>query len=95
VVSVQHRVTALLASSFDVLFAVNRLPHPGEKRLLAYVRRHCPLVPADFERRVRALLAADAAPALLGHVDDLVDGLDELLAAEGLLAPGGSTAGPS
>jgi hypothetical protein len=81
-------VTALLASAFDVLFAVNRLPHPGEKRLLDHVRLHCERVPVDFERRVRALLAAGPTPAVLTHVDDLVDGLDELLSAEGLLLHG-------
>jgi hypothetical protein len=93
-VSVQHRVTALLASYFDVLFALNRLPHPGEKRLLANVRRHCSLVPAGFERRVRALVAAGATPIVLEQVDGLVQPLDDLLAAEGLLTRGEPSSGP-
>ena len=87
-VSVQHRVTALLASYFDILFAVNRLPHPGEKRLLAYVIAACPKRPADFQAAVEALLRA-AAPSghaeLLTRLHELLDGLDALLLDEGLL----------
>ncbi|HET7095512.1 MAG TPA: hypothetical protein VFI22_18620, partial [Thermomicrobiales bacterium] len=40
-VSIQHRITALLASCFDVLFAINAVPHPGEKRLLACALAQC------------------------------------------------------
>ena len=84
-VSVQHRLTALLASYFDVLFAFNRQPHPGEKRLLAFVRRHSLLAPTNFEQRVHALLAATQTSDLLGHIDALIDDLDSLLVTGGLL----------
>jgi hypothetical protein len=84
-ISLQHRMTALLASYFDVLFALNELPHPGEKRLVPYVMAHCDQRPADFDRRLHGLLAAAQTPAVLGHLDPLLDDLDALLAANHLI----------
>lgn len=82
-VSVNHRVAALLASYFDILFAVNRLPHPGEKRLLDYLERRGDTLPEGARRGVEALLLAPVGETL-PRASELLDGLDALLAAEGL-----------
>jgi hypothetical protein len=86
-VSVQHRTSALLASYFDVLFALNRVPHPGEKRLLTIARRECPLLPHDLEALVADLIAAIPPPwsdsRLVTSAHALIDRLEELLGAEG------------
>lgn len=87
-VSVSHRITALLASYFDILFAINRLFHPGEKRLVAYVLAKCAKHPANFAAQVYELLAAIAPTGqsdVLGRVNDLLDGLDTLLTEEQLI----------
>jgi hypothetical protein len=88
-VSVNHRVAALLASYFDILFAVNRFLHPGEKRLVAYVLAKCPKRPPEVEAQINELLSAvgtNDRSKLLKSVNDLLDGLDALLVAEGLIA---------
>lgn len=83
-VSANHRVAALLASYFDVLFALNRLPHPGEKRLVEYALGHCALLPVDFEIDLDAVLLTSGAGAELNAaVARLLDHLDELLEREG------------
>ena len=82
-VSVNHRVAALLASYFDVLFALNRVPHPGEKRLLAKAEELCGIRPLRMNEEVTAVLTT-TDPARLSATDALIDSLDALLYAEGL-----------
>ena len=87
-VSVNHRITALLASYFDILFAVNRIYHPGEKRLITYVLEKCPKRPLHFQTQVYELLRS-VAPTdrsdILGRISDLLDDLDALLITEQLI----------
>ncbi len=83
-VSVNHRLAMLLACYFDILFAVNRVPHPGGKRLLTLATALCPSLPTNMAADVTACLtAAGAAPGeLLGHLARLLDRLDEWLDGE-------------
>lgn len=89
-VAAQHRLTAWLASYVDVLFALNRQTHPGEKRLVQFVERSCPCSPAAFGDRVERLIRSTAPPADPASValvaTTLVDDLDALLRADGLLS---------
>jgi hypothetical protein len=86
-VSINHRTAAFLASYFDVLFALNRLPHPGEKLLLSFARERCEKKPDGMESGIGALLdqvGADGKQAAeICRV--LVDALDALLREEGLV----------
>lgn len=72
-VSVQHRVTALLASVFDIVFALNRTLHPGEKRLLDHVAQ-LERTPEGYDHHVRSLIQATAD---LAH-SDVLSAIDEL-----------------
>ena len=84
-VSINHRLAALLASYFDILFAVNRQLHPGEKRQVEFALKNCPLLPYNMESDLDSLLlltTADIAdlPARLAR---LLDHLDQLLEQDG------------
>ena len=54
-VSVNHRVTEFLASYFDILFALNEMTHPGEKRMQSICSRECRILPANFDRNLNLL----------------------------------------
>ncbi len=87
-VSVNHRITAFLASYFDIIFAINRLPHPGEKRILQIVEAQCKELPTKMRDQVHNLLTASSSEdAVIGYADALTDGLDELLRQQGLYRP--------
>ena len=83
VVGTNHRLTALLASYFDILFALNRQPHPGEKRLRERAEALCLRLPENFgEQLSGVLLAAGVLDELPARVRGLLDSLDVLLEEE-------------
>ncbi len=80
-VSINHRVSALIASYFDILFAFNRVPHPGEKRLIEHAVHLCPRLPRSMAAQVETVLrcAGEAHPQLVAEIDRLVDDLEAFL----------------
>lgn len=54
-VSINHRTSAFMESYFDVLFALNRLTHPGEKRLIELCKKNCEILPEKFEENLEVL----------------------------------------
>lgn len=54
-VSVNHRVSAFLESYFDVIFAVNEMTHPGEKRLIQICEQQCKILPNNFKENLMRL----------------------------------------
>ncbi|MGN1125462.1 MAG: DUF4037 domain-containing protein [Candidatus Gastranaerophilaceae bacterium] len=47
--SINHRISAFVASYFDVIFAINKQLHPGEKRLIDFALKKCKILPNNFE----------------------------------------------
>lgn len=78
IVSVNHRIAAFLASYFDVIFALNEMLHPGEKRLINYVKNNCKIIPEKFEDNISKLLTSDYKE-VLPILDDMFQNLVILL----------------
>lgn len=81
--SVNHRLSALLVSYFDILFAINKVLHPGEKRLVPYVLKTCKTIPANFEKNMQEVLCSSKDLTLLTHLDVLLDELDKTIKKAG------------
>lgn len=81
-VSVNHRTAAFLESYFDIIFAWNRLTHPGEKRMVQYAKEQAEVLPADFEENLGCLFQnlftdSDAAlktiAAMISALQDIME----------------------
>ena len=78
-VSVHHRITEFLASYFDIIFALNRLTHPGEKKLVSLCKKNCKILPENFEENINALLASVTKGNSYDIVCDMVAELDKVI----------------
>lgn len=51
-VAVNHRTAAFFESYFDILFAINNMTHPGEKREVEYIVKYAKKIPDAFESNI-------------------------------------------
>ncbi len=75
IVSQNHRLTAILASVFDIIFAYNKSLHPGEKKLLRYTELLCPLLPDNFNENVRKTILSVGTENYIPSLNALVEGM--------------------
>ena len=77
-VSVNHRVAEFLASYFDVLFAVNEMTHPGEKRMQSICSAECRVLPARFDENLNRLFAGMFRERISDVISDMVAELQKI-----------------
>lgn len=78
-VSVNHRIAGFLESYFDVIFAVNRLTHPGEKRLVQICKERCEILPRDFEENLKKLLEEKPTEKINDIINDMTEKIKEIV----------------
>lgn len=77
-VSVNHRIAAFMASYFDVIFAINKSLHPGEKRLVKFALNHCKVLPDNFEQNINKIYNANPLE-VLPILDKIIENLRVIL----------------
>ena len=77
-VSVNHRVTEFLASYFDILFALNEMTHPGEKRMQSICSAECRILPNRFDEKLDELFAGMFRKSISPVISDMVVELQKI-----------------
>ena len=81
-VSVNHRVTEFLATYFDIIFALNEMTHPGEKRMQSICSAECKILPNNFDENLNRLFAGMFRENISGVINDIVCELRKLCESE-------------
>lgn len=86
IISINHRVAAFFASYFDIIFAINEIPHPGEKKILKVIKDNNLKVPNEMETNIKNIFkySAISSKDILAEIDKIIENLDVLLKKEGL-----------
>ena len=80
-ISINHRIAALFASYFDIIFAYNHMPHPGEKKILQIIKNNNLLIPNNMENNINNILKYSILDKknLLKEIDSLIENLNTFL----------------
>ena len=70
-VSVNHRVTEFLASYFDIIFAMNEMTHPGEKRMQQVCSKECKVLPNHFDENLNKLFEGMFRENIFSVISDM------------------------
>jgi predicted nucleotidyltransferase len=71
-VSVNHRLTEFLASYFDIIFALNEMTHPGEKRMQTICANECQILPNNFNENLEKLFKNIFRESISPIINDMV-----------------------
>ena len=77
IVSINHRISAILSSYFDILFALNKELHVGEKKLIQYALKLCRKIPDNFEKDIKNIIFYDEN--ILEKVKILIENIQKIL----------------
>jgi len=72
-VSVNHRVTEFLAGYFDIIFALNEMTHPGEKRMQSICSKECAILPDNFDENLNRLFDGMFREEIYPVICDMVE----------------------
>ena len=77
-VSVNHRVAEFLASYFDIIFALNEMTHPGEKRMQSICSKECRLLPNHFNENLDRLFGGMFRENISTVINDMIIEVKEI-----------------
>ena len=78
-VSVNHRVTEFLATYFDIIFALNEMTHPGEKRMQSICSAECSILPSNFDSNLNDLFSNMFTTKVGSIINDIVEELKKVI----------------
>lgn len=77
-VSVNHRVAEFLACYFDIIFALNEMTHPGEKRMQRICSEECHILPNHFNANLYKLFDGLFRENVSAVIRDMVDEIKKI-----------------
>ena len=71
----------LVFFKLDIIFAVNELTHPGEKRMISYAKGHAKILPKNFEENMNGLLNSMGSTTedVERNLKNIIENLKEIL----------------